>query len=211
MSGIAIKICGLKTPEQVRAAADAGASHVGLVHFARSPRHLSLEDAARLRQAVPDAVKPVLLVVDMPQDELRRACEAVRPDVVQLHGKETPETCAALRDVLGCEVWKACGVKDRAMLDDAQRYVGAVDMLLYDAPAGKLPGGQGLAIDWSLFSGFKHKAPWGLAGGLTAQNVGEAIRQTGAPLVDTSSGVESAPGLKDIEKIRAFCRAARDA
>ncbi len=103
------------------------------------------------------------------------------------------------------------GVKDEASLTRAQRYVGAVDMILYDAPAGKLPGGQGIALDWSLLAGHRQQAPWGLAGGLDAGNVGEAIRQTKAPLVDTSSGVESAPGVKDIDKIRAFCQAAREA
>ena len=153
----------------------------------------------------------MLLLVNQEAEPTARALTAVQPDVVQFHGRETPEWCAALKNNTPFEIWKAVGVRDAAMLEKAQRYAGAVDRILYDAPAGKLPGGQGLALDWSLLAGFDHKAAWGLAGGLTPENVGEAIRLTGAPLVDTSSGVESAPGVKDIDKIRAFCKAAREA
>jgi phosphoribosylanthranilate isomerase len=209
MSGTEIKICGLKTREAIGAAAAAGATHIGLNLYAPSPRSVSVEDAAKLRQAVPESVKSVLLLVDMEPDEARRAIATVQPDIVQFHGSESPEQCAAVRNALGIPVWKAVGVKDSSSLEEAQRYVGAVDMILYDAPPGKLPGGQGIKLDWSLLAGYAHKAPWGLAGGLNATNVGEAIRQTGAPLVDTSSGVESAPGVKDIDKMAAFCQAVR--
>ncbi len=211
MSRTQIKICGLKTREAIDAAAAAGATHVGLNLYAPSPRSVSVEDAANLRRAVPESVKAVLLLVDLKTDEATKAIAAIQPDIVQFHGSESPEQCAAIRNALGIPVWKAAGVKDSSSLEDAQRYVGAVDLILYDAPPGKLPGGQGIKLDWSLLAGYRHKAPWGLAGGLNEQNVGDAIRQTGAPLVDTSSGVESAPGVKDIDKIRAFCQAAREA
>lgn len=203
-----IKICGLSTPETIAAAVNAGASHVGLVHFGASPRHVSVEQAADLRRHVPAHVKTVLLLVDLDHTATTVAISAIRPDVVQFHGKETPGDCAAFREAMGLEVWKAVGVKDAAALADAQRFAGAVDRLLYDAPAGRLPGGNGLAMDWSLLANYRHSADWGLAGGLTPANVGEAIRQTKAPLVDTSSGVESGPGIKDVDKIRAFCQAA---
>jgi phosphoribosylanthranilate isomerase len=211
MSGTQIKICGLKTREAIEAAAVAGATHVGLNLYAPSPRSVSVDEAANLRRVVPESVKTVLLLVDLDSEAATKAITAVKPDIVQFHGKESPEQCAAIRNALGIPVWKAVGVKDPSSLEDAQRYIGAVDMILYDAPPGELPGGQGIKLDWSLLSGYRHKVPWGLAGGLNASNVAESIRQTGAPLVDTSSGVESAPGVKDIDKIRTFCQAARGA
>ena len=206
-----IKICGLRSREAIEAAAAAGATHVGLVHYAPSPRHVSLDEAAALRRLVPAHMKAVLLLVSMKARQAAEAIVAVKPDVVQFHGAESPEGCAAFRQHAGVEVWKAVGVKDADSLVHAQRFVGTVDRILYDAPAGSLPGGQGLALDWSLLSGHRHLAPWGLAGGLNPANVAEAIRQTGAPLVDTSSGVESAPGVKDAARIAAFCRAVADA
>ena len=208
---IGIKICGLRTREEIAGAAAAGATHIGLNLYQPSPRSVTVEQAAMLRQCVPPSMKCVLLMVSMEAKEAAEAIAAVNPDVVQFHGAETAEGCAYFRENLPIEVWKAVGVKDAASLAKSQRFVGAVDLILYDAPAGKLPGGNGLALDWSLLAGFQHKAPWGLAGGLNAANVSEAIRQTKAPLVDTSSGVESAPGIKDIDKIRAFCQAAREA
>lgn len=204
-----IKICGLTTPEAVDAAVAARATHIGLVHYAPSPRHVTLEQAMRLRVRVPREIKVVLLLVNEQPQPTLQAIQAVKPDVVQFHGSETPEWLSILKQAGAKELWKAIGVKSAEGLERAKRYKGAADMLLYDAPAHKQPGGQGLAIDWSLFNGFQHEMPWGLAGGLTPENVGEALRLTGAPLVDTSSGVESAPGVKDIDKIAAFCRAAR--
>ncbi|MBN9506260.1 MAG: phosphoribosylanthranilate isomerase [Altererythrobacter sp.] len=209
MPEVEIKICGLSTPETVDAAVAAGATHVGLVHYAPSPRHVTLEQASALRARVPARMKVVLLLVNEQPEQTVRAIQAVRPDVVQFHGGETPEWLAAVKQHARLEVWKAVGVKDAESLDRVQRFKGAVDRLLYDAPANKLPGGNGLALDWSVLAGFAHTIPWGLAGGLTPENVADAIRQTGAPLVDTSSGVESAPGVKDVERIAAFCRAAR--
>ena len=209
MSEPEIKICGLSTPEAVDAAVAAGATHIGLVHYEPSPRHVTLEQAAKLRARTPNRVKVVLLLVNEQPLPTLRAIEAVKPDVVQFHGSETPQWLALLKQGGAMELWKAIGVKNAETLENAKRFKGAADRLLYDAPAQKLPGGQGLAIDWSLLSGFRHEMPWGLAGGLTPGNVAEAIRTTGAPLVDASSGLESAPGVKDVDKIAAFCQAAR--
>jgi phosphoribosylanthranilate isomerase len=204
-----VKICGLSTPETLAAAVAAGADYVGLVHFDKSPRHLSLAEAARLRGAVPPHVKTVLLVVNPAPAALAEAVREVDPDVVQFHGSETPETLARFRSATGIEAWRALGVRDAASLAEAARFHGAADRLLFDAPASGLPGGNGTVFDWSLLKAYKAPTPWGLAGGLTPANVADAIRLTGAPLVDTSSGVESAPGIKDVDRIAAFCKAAR--
>ena len=211
MAQVDIKVCGLTTPETLDAAIDAGATHVGLVHYEPSPRHLSLEDAAKLRRRIPPSVKVVLLLVNMEAVPTAQAIDAVKPDVIQFHGGETPEWLALIKDKTPFEVWKAWGVRSAESLANALRYKGAVDMMLYDAPAKKAPGGQGLALDWSLLAGHRHELPWGLAGGLSPANVAEAIRLTGAPLVDASSGLETAPGVKDVGLIRAFIEAVRAA
>src|SRR6478735_2263217 len=194
MANVEIKICGLSTPETVDAAVDAGATHIGLVHYEPSPRHLSLENAAKLRRRVPERVKVVLLLVSMQAIPTAQALDAVKPDVVQFHGAETPEWLALIKNNTPLEVWKAVGVRNAESLDYALTFKDAVHRVLFDAAVGSLPGGNGLALDWSLLNGFGNRMPWGLAGGLTPGNVAEAIRLTGAPLVDTSSGVESAPG-----------------
>jgi len=209
MPGPEIKICGLSTPETLDAALAAGATHIGLNLYPPSPRYISIEQAMKLRVRVPAHVKVVLVVVNEQPEPLMQAVNAVRPDVVQFHGTESAEWLAVLKQAGAKEIWKAIGVKDAEVLEKAKRFKGAADLLLYDAPAQKLPGGTGLAVDWSLFSGFQHELPWGLAGGLSPDNVAEAIRATGAPLVDCSSGVETAPGVKDVDKIAAFCQAAR--
>jgi phosphoribosylanthranilate isomerase len=206
-----IKICGLSTPETVDAAVAAGASHVGLVHFPKSPRHLSIKQAADLRARVPEHVKVVLLTVDMDPKTTSDILQAVQPDVLQLHGKESPDWVALIKNNSELAVWKAVPVKDAVSLDGAAAYREAAHMILYDAPHGALPGGNGLAIDWRLLMHHRHVLPWGLAGGLNAGNVGDAIRYTGASMVDTSSGVESAPGVKDLGRIREFCEAVRAA
>ena len=208
-----IKICGLSTPDALEAALAAGASHVGLVHFAPSPRHVSLEQAGQLRALARGRAKAVLLLVNADVETTARAIEAVKPDVIQFHGSETPEWCALVRGKMGLEVWKALGVRDAPTLEQSRRYEGAVDRLLFDAPAPRdgnaLPGGNGVSFDWRLLADFDHTIPWGLAGGLDPENVHAAIAATGARLVDTSSGVESAPGVKDVDRIAAFCKAAR--
>lgn len=204
-----VKICGLSTPEAVDAAVAARATHIGLVHYPPSPRHVTLEQGAALRARVPRGIKVVLLLVNEQPQPTAQAIQAVRPDVVQFHGSETPEWLALLKQNTQLEIWKAIGVRETANLERAQRYKDAAHRVLYDAPAQKLPGGTGLAVDWSLVAGFRHTMPWGLAGGLNPANVAEAIRVTGAELVDASSGLESAPGVKDVDKIAAFCQAAR--
>jgi phosphoribosylanthranilate isomerase len=204
-----IKICGLSTPEAVDAAVAARATHIGLVHYPPSPRHVTLEQGAALRARVPHGTKVVLLLVNEQPQPTTQAIQAVRPDVVQFHGSETPEWLALLRQHSPLEIWKAIGVRETVSLERAQRFKGAAHRILYDAPAQKLPGGTGLAFDWSLLPKFQHTIPWGLAGGLAPDNVAEAIRVTGAELVDASSGLESAPGVKDMDKIAAFCQAAR--
>ena len=205
-----IKICGLKTETEIDAAAKAGATHIGLNLYEKSPRYVPLEQAAALRMRTPESLKVVLLLVNAEPGYTAKALEVVKPDIVQFHGTETPEWLRLLKGVTSVDIWKALGVKDAATLKKSDRFVGVADLLLFDAPAQALPGGTGMRFDWSLLSDHQHKLPWGLAGGLTPSNVAEALRQTRASLVDTSSGVESAPGVKDVDKIAAFCKAVRD-
>lgn len=205
-----IKICGLSTPETIEAAAQAGATHIGLVHFEKSPRHVSLEKAAALRAQTPPSLKVVLLLVNASPELTDQAVKQVRPDIVQFHGNESVEWLNLVNQHFDVRVWKALGLSNRQTLVNADRFDDVVDMLLYDAPAQALPGGTGTRVDWSLLHDFEHRIPWGLAGGLAPDNVAEAIRATKAPLVDVSSGVESAPGVKDVDKIAAFCKAVRD-
>ncbi|SEJ56051.1 phosphoribosylanthranilate isomerase [Sphingobium sp. AP50] len=210
MSRLAIKICGLSTPDTLGAAVQAGASHVGFVHFPKSPRHVEPDQIAALASAIPDHVDRVAVVVDADDDQLARLTGTGAITTLQLHGKESPERVAAIRQRFGLPVWKAISVKTRADIDAANVYASAVDRLLFDAktPDGAaLPGGMGLRFDWTLLRGLAIPAPWGLSGGLGIDNVVEALRITGAPLIDVSSGVESAPGIKSVDKIMAFCKA----
>lgn len=206
-----IKICGLSTEETIDAAVESGATHVGLVHFEKSQRHVSIAEAAKLRTRVPKSVKVVLLTVNMEPKPTAEALQEIQPDVLQLHGKENPEWLSLIRQNSKLELWKAVGVKDRAALERAAKYKDSAHRLLYDAAAGALPGGNGLALDWRLLLNHRHVLPWGLAGGLGPHNVADAIRYTGAPLVDASSGLESEPGKKDPDLIAAFCKAAKEA
>jgi len=208
---VQIKICGLSTPETIDASIDAGATHIGLVHFEPSTRHVSFEDAAKLRRRVPEHVKTVLLTSNADIPVVAEGIDKVRPDIVQFHGSETPEWIALVRKQTGVQGWKALGLKDKDTLKRSAKYVGKVDRLLFDAPAKELPGGNGETFRWDLLNGYKHQVEWGLAGGLHPGNVAEAIRATGAPLVDASSGLESAPGIKDVDLIHAFCKAALEA
>ncbi|MDX3910900.1 MAG: phosphoribosylanthranilate isomerase [Sphingobium sp.] len=209
MSRLATKICGLSTPETIDAALKAGATHVGFIFFPKSPRHVTFEQAAGLAARVPRHVTAVGVMVDPDNEVVDQAVHA-GVSAIQLHGKETPVRVAAIRARFGLPIWKAISVKTRADLDEGQHYVGAADFLLYDAKtpdSASLPGGMGLRFDWSLLSGFQPPMSWGLSGGLDLDSVAEAIAITGAPLVDVSSGVESAPGIKDVDKIAAFCKA----
>lgn len=204
-----IKICGLSNEAAIDAAAKAGATHIGLVHFEKSPRHVSLELATALRMRTPPSLKVVLLLVNAEPDLTQKALDMVRPDVVQFHGGETPEWLNLVSQHTNAHIWKALGLKNRQTLINADKYDDVVDLVLYDAPAQALPGGTGTRVDWSLLTQFEHRIPWGLAGGLAPDNVVDALRATRAPLVDVSSGVESAPGVKDVDKIAAFCQAVR--
>lgn len=202
-----VKICGLSTPETVDAAIRLGATHIGLVHYEPSPRHVALDLAAELRQRAQGKVKVALLLVNASQQLTGDALSKVRPDIVQFHGTETPEWLARVKKLVPAEVWKAVGLRDAGTLERVRQYEGAADRILYDAPAASLPGGTGTRFDWSLLKNHRHAIDWGVAGGLTPANVGQAIAETGAPLVDVSSGVESAPGIKDVDKIAAFLKA----
>lgn len=210
MTKTQIKICGLSTEAAIDAAIDAGADYIGLVHFPKSPRHVSLERAAELRTYAAQRVKTVLLLVNADPKSTGKAIGDVKPDVIQFHGSETPDWLKLVADNSGLEIWKALGVKDKPTLAKSARYVGAADRLLFDAPAKALPGGTGTSFDWSLLSDHDHKLDWGLAGGLDPDNVADALHATHAPLVDVSSGVESAPGVKQVDRIAAFCQAVRE-
>lgn len=202
------KICGVNDAASVAAAVAGGASHLGFNFFPPSPRSLSLDAAAALAARVPDHIARVGVFVD-PEDELvERAIAAARLTAIQLHGREQPAAAAALRRD-GIELWKVIAVRTRADLEAGRAYRGVADRLLYDAktPAEALPGGMGLRFDWRLLEGFDHPLPWALSGGLDAGNVADAIGVTGARLVDVCSGVESAPGIKDVDKIAAFMQA----
>ena len=200
-----VKICGLTQPEHVAAAVEAGAAFVGFVFFPKSPRNLTPAAAAALAQVVPPGVARVGLFVN-PDDALLDAVLAVVPlDILQLHGSETPDRVAEIKARTGLPVMKAVGVAAPRDLDALWDYGLVADMLLIDAKPPKgadLPGGNGLAFDWRLLVGRKFLTPWMLAGGLTPDNVAEAIRLTRAPGIDVSSGVESAPGIKDPDRIR---------
>lgn len=207
-----VKICGLTRPEHVSAAVEAGAAFVGFVFFPKSPRHLDIATAAALAAEVPPGIARVGLLVE-PDDTLLDAVLAQVPlDLLQLHGAETPARVTEIRARTGLPVMKAVGVADATDLDALWDYGLVADMLLVDAKPPKdaaLPGGNGLSFDWRLLVGRKWLVPWMLAGGLTPDNVAEAVRLTGARIVDVSSGVESAPGQKDAGLIGAFVAAAR--
>ena len=212
MPALAIKICGIKTPEALDAAILARADFAGFNFFPTSPRHLTLPDAAALAARAEGRITRVGVFVDAGDAAIAEAVAAASLDAIQLHGAESPARAAQLKAQFGLPVWKALTVATKADVARAGTFAGAADLILFDAKTPKgsaLPGGMGLSFDWSLVAGWKGPVAWGLAGGLTPENVAEAIRLTGAPLVDTSSGVESAPGVKDVDKIAAFCKAAR--
>lgn len=204
---VSVKICGLTEPAGLSAAIEAGARYAGFVFFPKSPRHVSPEQAAALAVEVPLGIAKTGLFVDPDDDTLTRVLGPVPLDLIQLHGDETPARVAEVRALTGLPVMKAVGVAEPADLDRLWDYGLVADMLLIDAKPPKgavLPGGNGLAFDWRLLAGRQILKPWLLAGGLTPDNVHEAIRLTRAPGVDVSSGVESAPGIKDPDRIRRF-------
>ena len=212
-----VKICGLSTPETVRTAVDGGAAFLGLNFFEKSPRYVTPDAAARLaalaRQDGPR--KPpaiVAITVDADDAQIDRIVAALNPDFVQLHGKETPARAQAISARTGVSLIRALAVSDQSDIEAAAKWDGVVDHLLFDArpPAGSaLPGGTGARFDWTLLAGRRFRRPHFLAGGLDPWNVGEALRLSGAPLADVSSGVERGPGIKDGPLITAFLDAVR--
>lgn len=204
------KICGISTPETLDAALAGGASHIGFVFFSKSPRHVSLDQAAALVERMAGRALSVALFVDPDADFVAQIMKRGAFDVAQFHGEESPAFVAQSARQLGVEVWKAVPVRTRADLDLAASYQGAATRILYDAKPPKamdLPGGTGLRFDWALLDGFSHPLPWILAGGLDPENVSDAVSRTSARFVDVSSGVESAPGIKDVDKISTFLKA----
>lgn len=209
-----VKICGLKTDASIDAAVSAGADMIGLVFFPKSPRHVDLAQAERLARHAAGRVDLVALTVDADDALLGQIVDAVRPHLLQLHGREAPERAAAVRSRFGVRVMKALAVATRDDVRRADDYRSACDLILFDAkppPGADLPGGNGRTFDWSLLSGVAAEADYMLSGGLTPGNVADALRATGAAMVDVSSGVESAPGEKDAQLIRAFVAAAKGA
>ena len=209
-----VKICGLKTPEALDVALESGADLVGFVFFAPSPRHLALAAARALGERVKGRAGKVALTVDADDATLAAVVEALKPDMLQLHGVETPERVTALRSRFGLPVMKAIPIAERKDLARIEPYKKVADRLIFDARAPQdatRPGGLGTPFDWTLLKGVDPGIPFMLSGGLDAGNVAEALRITRAPGVDVSSGVERAPGEKDADKIRAFIRAARAA
>ena len=215
---LTIKICGLSEPATLHAALDAGADMVGFVFFAASPRHVSLATARELGARVEGRAKKVALSVDADDETLAAIVAALAPDLLQLHGSETPARVAAVRGKFGLPVMRAVGLATRADLATVAAFDAVADHLLFDAkPPNKpestgaaLPGGNGAAFDWTLLRGVRTRAPWLLAGGLRPETVASALRETGAPGLDVSSGVESSPGVKDAAAIARFVAAARD-
>lgn len=206
---VSVKICGLSTPATVDAAIAAGTAHVGLMFYPPSPRYLALGQAAALAARIPDTVGRVGVFVDPDDAAIDAAIAAGRLTTVQLH-KVTPARAAAVRSRTGVDVWAVVAIRARFDLDAARQFDGAADRILYDAKTPEnaaLPGGMGVRFDWALLDGFRHPLPWALSGGLDAANVAEAVHQTRAELVDVSSGVETAPGIKDVDKIAAFLKA----
>lgn len=214
MTPLAIKICGLSTPETLEAAIAAGADMVGFVFFPKSPRHLTLDTAADLATIVRGRAKIVALIVDADDEEIERIIEAARPDMLQLHGHETAQRVADIRARFGLPVMKALGVADATDVVEVALYRPVADHLLLDAkpPRGAdLPGGNGLSFDWRLLAALDPGLPFMLSGGLTPDNVAQAVSLTRCTGIDVSSGVESAPGAKDSDLIKAFIEAARAA
>ena len=209
-----IKICGLSTPATLEAALDCGADMVGFVFFPPSPRNISPEQARELSEIAGKRAQTVALVVDADDAFLEGAVSALKPSILQLHGKETPQRVAEIRARFGLPVMKALGISTAEDFDKVAAYEQVCDRLLFDAKPPKdatRPGGNGLAFDWALLRGRQFRKPWMLSGGLTIETVEEAIRATQAPGIDVSSGVESAPGVKDIALIKTFMARARAA
>ncbi|AIJ99846.1 phosphoribosylanthranilate isomerase [Brucella suis] len=209
-----IKICGLKTPEAVAAALDGGATHIGFIFFPKSPRHITPDAAARLRAAATGRAVAVAVTVDTDDEALDEIVKTVRPDMLQLHGGETPERVRFLKERYNLPVMKAFSIREAGDLEAIAPYRGIADRFLFDAkpPKGsELPGGNGISFDWNLLAALDADIDYMLSGGLNADNIAEALLKTGAPGIDISSGVECAPGEKDVRLIENFFQAVADA
>jgi phosphoribosylanthranilate isomerase len=211
---VEVKICGLSTTETVEGAVAAEADYIGLVFYPASPRHVSLDLATQLAERARGRAKIVALIVDASEEAVKDIARRVRPDYFQAHGREDARTIEAIRAATGVPVIKAVKVQDTPDLAQARMFESVAEMVLFDAKApvgvvGALPGGNGMAFDWSLLAQRDSPKRFMLSGGLNPGNVAEAIRVSGAPVVDVSSGVESAPGAKDLGLIRAFINAAK--
>jgi len=209
-----IKICGLKNDEALAAALAGGASHVGFIFFQKSPRNIDPIEAGRLREIARGRAKAVAVTVDADDQTLDHIVASMTPDMLQLHGHETVERVAGVKARYGLPVMKAFAVREAADIDAIAPYIGVADRFLFDAkpPVGsELPGGNGVSFDWRLLAGLEGRVDYMLSGGLNAANIGEALRLTNPPGIDISSGVESAPGVKDVALINGFFRAVRSA
>ncbi len=209
---LTVKICGLRTPETLHAAIEAGADWVGFVFFPKSPRHVSLDEARALGPLVAGRAQKVALLVDAPDAMIADVIAALQPDFLQLHGHETPERVGEIKQRFGVPLIKAVGIAGQDDLIQARGYESVVDWMLYDAKPPKqavLPGGNGVSFDWTLLKEAGKQHHFMLSGGLDADNVANALAITGAAGVDVSSGVESAPGIKDTKRIKAFMAAVR--
>lgn len=202
-----IKICGVKTPEAIKAAIDNGAQYIGFIFFEKSPRHLEIEAAQKLRPLVEKPALLVAVTVDADDNTIATIVQKVKPDILQLHGHETPERVRKLRATYQIPVIKAFSIRHQCDIEQISSYRNVADMILFDAKAPKdspLPGGNGVAFDWSLLKSLDEDCQTVLSGGLNAQNVGEAIKIASPDILDVSSGVESAPGIKDVKLIEGF-------
>ncbi len=209
---VSVKICGISTVDDVRACAGAGANYMGLVFFEKSPRNITIPAARDLALAAPVGLAKVALVVNPSDAELDAIAGTVPLDMIQLHGRETPERVAEVKARYGLPVMKSVGIADANDLPKLESYFGVADQILVDAKppkGGELPGGNGLSFDWRLIAGRRWPCPWMLAGGLTPENVAEAVKMTGTKQVDVSSGVEDAPGQKNAELIQKFVQSSR--
>lgn len=207
-----IKICGLKTEEAIDHAVALGATHVGFIFFSKSPRHIEPADAGRLADRVRGRAKIVSVSVDADNDDLDEIVDLIRPDILQLHGKESPDRVLTIKAVTGLPVWKALSISEPDDLRRIDAYDGIANRFLLDAKPPKnseLPGGNGVSFDWRLLSGLDDSVDYMLSGGLNKDNIGEALRMARPRGIDTSSGVESSPGVKDLKMMDEFFEAVR--
>ncbi|NUS69777.1 MAG: phosphoribosylanthranilate isomerase [Ensifer adhaerens] len=209
-----VKICGLKTAEAAERAVALGASHVGFIFFPKSPRNIEPDDAGRIADRIRGQAKIVAVTVNADNDELDEIVSALNPDILQLHGSEDAERLLTVKAMYGLPVMKALSVREASDLEKIDAYIGIADRFLFDAkpPKGSdLPGGNGVSFDWQLLDALDGSVDYMLSGGLNADNIGEAMAQTSARAIDISSGVESAPGVKDLKLMESFFNAVRQA